>query len=484
MYSPVVRRLIPFLVLLAGCQTPVEESATSPARPPNIIVIFTDDQGYADLGIYGAEGFETPTIDRMAAEGIRFTSFYVASPACSPSRAALLTGSYPQRVSIPRVLYPQLEVGLHPAEITIAELLKPLGYATAIFGKWHLGHHPGHLPQAQGFDEYFGLPYSNDMTPDATKNPNPPARRHPPLPLIEGLETIEIEPDQAQLTRRYTERAVDFIERNVDRPFFLYLPHSMPHLPLFVSDQFAGVTENGLYGDVIMEIDWSVGQILTTLDRFGLDEQTLVVFTSDNGPWLVKGSHSGSAGPLREGKGTTFEGGQRVPAIMRWPGRIPPGLVSDEMVTAMDLFPTIAGITGAAVPSDRIIDGKDIWALMSGAPDAVTPHEAFFYYWPGQLHAVRSGRWKLHVPHGYQTIEGADLATPMFHGIYAQAEIGLSLFDLEADIGETTNVADQYPQVVERLLGLIATARDDLGDSLTGREGRNVRPPGRAAVTP
>ena len=470
-------------LLAAGCQAPTEEAeAVAPTeRPPNVVIIFTDDQGYADLGVYGADGFETPNIDRMASEGVRFTSFYVASPVCSPSRAALLTGSYPQRVSIPRVLFPQFDEGLHPDEITIADLLKPLGYATAVFGKWHLGHHPEHLPQAQGFDEYFGLPYSNDMTPDPAKNPNPPARRHPPLPLIEGVETVEIEPDQSQLTRRYTERAVDFIERHADRPFFLYLPHSMPHLPLFVSERFAGVSDRGLYGDVIMEIDWSVGEILDTLDRLDLDEQTLVVFTSDNGPWLVKGSHSGSAGPLREGKGTTFEGGQRVPAIMRWPGRIAAGLVSDELVTAMDLFPTIAGLTGAPMPTDRILDGKDIWPLMSGAPGAASPHEAFFYYIRNELHAVRAGRWKLHVPHGYRTIEGADLRTPTFQGTYARAEIGLSLFDLEADVGETTNVADAHPEVVERLMELIEQARDDLGDSLTDREGRNIRPPGRVA---
>ena len=465
--------------LAAGCQAPVEEAVTPAERPPNPLIIFTDDQGYADLGVYGAEGFETPNIDRMASEGVRFTSFYVASPVCSPSRAALLTGSYPQRISIPRVLFPQFDEGLHPDEITIADLLKPLGYATAIFGKWHLGHHPEHLPAAQGFDEYFGLPYSNDMTPDPAKNPNPPARRHPPLPLIEGVETVEIEPNQSQLTRRYTERAVDFIERYADRPFCLYLPHSMPHLPLFVSERFAGVSDRGLYGDVIVEIDWSVGEILDTLDRLGLDEQTLVVFTSDNGPWLVKGSHGGSAGTLREGKGTTFEGGQRVPAVMRWPGRIAAGLVSDELVTAMDLFPTIAGLTGAPIPTDRILDGKDIWPLMSGAPGAVSPHEAFFYFVRNELHAVRSGRWKLHVPHGYGTIEGADLRTPTFQGTYARAEIELSLFDLEADVGETANVAEGHPELVEQLMALIEQARDDLGDSLTDREGRNVRPPGR-----
>jgi len=466
------------LPMLLGCQTQTPDSLLTD-RPPNIIIIFTDDQGYADTGRFGAKGFETPHLDRMAAEGATFTSFYVASPACSPSRAALLTGSYPQRVSIPQVLFPQDGIGLHPDEITIADLLKPLGYATAAVGKWHLGDHPEHLPLAQGFDEYFGLPYSNDMTPDLLKNPNPPAQRHPPLPLIEQSEVIEIEPDQSQLTRRFTKRAVDFIERNADRPFFLYLPHSMPHLPLFVSERFAGASIRGLYGDVIMELDWSVGEVLATLERLEIDQQTLVVFTSDNGPWLIKGSHSGSAGHLREGKGTTFEGGQRVPAIMRWPGHIPPSLVVDELVTAMDLFPTVAGLVGAELPRDRKLDGKDIWPLMSGRPGAVTPHDAFFYYWPDQLQAVRSGRWKLHVPHDYRTVEGGELATSTFQGTYGQAKIGLSLFDLENDVGETTNLADDYPEVVTRLMALIEQARDDLGDALTGREGRNVRPPGR-----
>ena len=448
-------------------------------RPPNVIVIFTDDQGYADVGVYGAEGFETPNLDRMAAEGIRFTSFYVSTPVCSPSRAALLTGSYPVRIGIPKVLFPQDNVGLAPEEVTIAELLKEKGYATAAFGKWHLGHHPEHLPTKHGFDEYFGIPYSNDMTPDASKNPNPRAQPHPPLPLVEGLEVIEIEPDQTQLTRRYTEHAVDFIERNRDRPFFLYLPHTMPHLPLFVSERFAGASERGLYGDVIMEIDWSVGEILGTLARLGLDEQTLVIFTSDNGPWLVKGDDGGSAGPFREGKGTSFEGGHRVPAIMRWPGRIPAGLVSDELVTTMDIFPTVAGLIGAELPTDRVIDGKDIWPILSGQPGAASPHEVFYYYWPSELRALRSGKWKLHLPHKYASIEGAEIATPIFHGIYTEAEIGLSLFNLDEDIGETTDVSAENPDVVERLLALAEEAREELRDSLTGRTGTGVRGPSR-----
>ena len=461
--------------LLAACSSP----STQPDGPPNIVIIFTDDQGYADLGSYGAEGFTTPHLDQMAAEGMRFTDFYVASGGCSPSRAALLTGSYPQRVGIPHVLSPQSTIGLHPDEVTIADLLKPLGYATACFGKWHLGHRPQHLPPAQGFDAYLGIPYSNDMTPDSTKNPNPYARRHPPLPLIEGVEVMETEPDQTQLTRRYTEHAVAFIEQNKDRPFFLYLPHTFPHVPLFASEAFRGRSARGLYGDVIMEIDWSVGQVLGTLDRLGLSENTLVVFTSDNGPWLVKGEHSGSTGPLREGKGTTFEGGQRVPCLMRWPGTIPAGAVSREMVTAMDLLPTIARLTGAALPQDRRIDGKDIGPLITGQPGATTPHEAFFFYWGRQLQAVRSGVWKLHVPHRYRSMKNATLASASHPGQYTQDSIGVALFNLEDDIGETTNLADAHPDVVERLMGLMAQARADLGDALTDREGTHVRPPSR-----
>lgn len=446
-------------------------------RPPNVVIIFTDDQGYGDVGVYGAEGFETPNLDEMAAEGIRFTDFLVTSPACSPSRAALLTGSYAVRVGIPEVLFPQDDIGLAKEELTLAELLKDRGYATAIFGKWHLGHHPEHLPLAHGFDEYFGIPYSNDMTPDVSKNPNPAAQRHPPLPLVEGLEVIEIEPDQSQLTRRYTEHAVDFIERNRDRPFFLYLPHTMPHMPLFASERFRGTTERGLYGDVIEEIDGSVGEILDTLERLGLDNQTLVMFMSDNGPWLIKGDNGGSAGPFREGKATVFEGGHRIPAIMRWPGHIPEGIVSDELASTMDVLPTVAGLVGAELPDDRVIDGKDIWPLLSGQPGAKSPHEVFYYYWPSELRAVRSGKWKLHLPHQYTSIEGAQVATPTFHGIYSEAEIGLSLFNLDQDEGETTDVSDENPEVVERLLALAEAARKDLGDSLTGRTGAGVRKP-------
>ena len=329
-------------------------------RSPNVVLILTDDQGYADVGVYGAEGFTTPHLDGLAAQGMRFTDFYASEAVCSASRASLLTGCYAPRVSIRGALTPGAQVGLNPEEITIADLLRGVGYATGAFGKWHLGDDPQFLPLQQGFDEYLGLPYSNDMWPvdyDGTPATSGNKLRWPPLPLIEGNEVLEIVDelaDQDQLTTRYTERALDFIDRNAECPFFLYLAHSMPHVPLGVSEKYRGHSEQGMYGDVIEEIDWSVGQVLAALDRNGLAEDTLVIFTSDNGPWLNFGNHAGSTGPLREGKGTAFEGGPRVPAIMRWPGRIPPAAVCERMASTLDVLPTLAAITGAAFPPQPI----------------------------------------------------------------------------------------------------------------------------------
>jgi len=421
-----------------GCAKPT-------TRKPNFVIIFTDDQGYADVGCFGAEGFETPNLDRMAAEGAKFTDFYAAAPVCSPSRAALLTGCYPMRVSIPRVLFPRDKIGLNPDEVTIADMLKTRGYATCCIGKWHLGHLPEFLPTRQGFDYYFGLPYSNDMSP---------------LPLIEGEETIELKPDQSQLTRRYTEKAVEFIKKNKDRPFFLYLPHTMPHVPLYVSDKFKGKSKGGLYGDVIMEIDWSVGQILETVKQFGIDEKTLVIFTSDNGPWLSKGAHGGSAKPLRGGKFATYEGGMREPCIMRWPGKIAAGTVCSEIATTMDFLPTFAKLAGAKVPTDRIIDGKDISALMTD-PKAKTPYKAFFYYFERQLGAVRSGQWKLILERKRE-----------------KKTIPAALYNLQEDIEETRDLSADHPDVVRRLTELAEKIREDIGDSVKGVTGKNVRPAG------
>ncbi|HEY8503213.1 MAG TPA: sulfatase, partial [Gemmataceae bacterium] len=311
----------------AAILAPPATAAPGKERPPNFVIVFTDDQGYGDVGCYGGKGFETPNLDRMAREGVRFTDFYVAQAVCSASRAALLTGCYPNRIGILGALGPASKHGINDGEMTIAEVLKPRGYATAMFGKWHLGHHPRFLPTRHGFDEYAGLPYSNDMWP------HHPTAKFPELPMLDGETVInhEVSPaDQTQLTTWYTRRAVRFIERHRDEPFFLYVAHSMPHVPLFVSDRFKGKSERGLHGDVMEEIDWSVGEILKALKDNGLDESTLVLFTCDNGPWLSYGEHAGSAGPLREGKGTTFEGGVRVPCIARWPGKIPAGSVCRE----------------------------------------------------------------------------------------------------------------------------------------------------------
>ncbi|OHB63786.1 MAG: arylsulfatase [Planctomycetes bacterium RBG_13_62_9] len=461
--------------LPACANAPRASAEAGKGRPPNFVIVFIDDMGYADVGCFGAEGYETPNIDRMAAEGMRFTDFYAASSVCTPSRAALMTGCYPQRVGLPQVLGPNAKIGISDEEVTIAQMLKPLGYATACYGKWHLGHLPQFLPTHHGFDEYFGLPYSNDMWPKHPENP----KAYPDLPLVEGDRVVAYDPDQTQLTTWYTERAVQFIEKNKDRPFFVYLPHSMCHVPLFVSDKFKGKSKRGLFGDVIMEIDWSVGQILDTLKRLGLDKNTMVVFCSDNGPWLSYGEHAGSAKPLREGKGTSFDGGQREPTIMRWPGRIPAGKVCREPASTMDILPTIAGRTGAKLP-DHKIDGKDIWPLVSGQSGAKSPHEAFFYYRAWALEAVRSGNWKLHFPHAYATLGGRPGGTGGKPAKYEQAKTDLALFDLQADIGEQHNVADQHPEVVERLQKLADQMRQDLGDGAKKMEGTGRRPSGKA----
>ena len=456
---------------------PVDGSSPQPgSRPPNFIIVFADDLGYADIDpfatVEGAARPQTPNLDRMAREGVRLTNFYTAQAVCSASRMALLTGSYPNRVGITGALNHTAKHGINPAETTIAEALKGRGYATAIFGKWHLGHHKQFLPVHHGFDEYLGLPYSNDMWPQHPQQKN----FYPDLPLIEGDAVVQLDPDQSRLTGLYTERAVSFIERHRDRPFFLYLPHTMPHVPLFASERFKGRTGGGLYGDVIAEIDWSVGQILEAVKRSGLDDTTLIIFTSDNGPWLSYGNHAGSRGRFREGKGTSFEGGVRVPFVARWPGRIRAGTTGHQPSMTIDLLPTLTTLAGVPVPGGRVIDGRDMWPLMANPGAAGEPHQALYFFWGTELHAVRSGRWKLHLPHPYQSLEyaGKDGAP----GKYLRKEIDLSLFDLEADAGETTNVAERNPEVVKALLDHAESAREDLGDSLTKRVGKNVRPAG------
>ena len=356
------------------------------AESPNFIIIFCDDLGYGDIGCFGSTQHRTPNIDKMAAEGMRFTSFYVTSGVCTPSRSSLMTGCYPRRVNMHQsaggewVLFPVAKKGLNPDEISIAEVLKGQGYATACVGKWHLGDQPQFLPTTQGFDYYFGIPYSNDMGSKQRK-------QNPPLPLLRNEKVIEAPVDQTTLTKRYTEEVIKFITANKDKPFFVYLPHTMPHNPVHSSDAFRGKSANKGYGDCVEEIDWSTGQILDTLKRLSIDENTLVVFTSDNG---AASRWGGSNLPLSGWKGSTMEGGMREPCVIRWPGKIPAGKSCDELACTMDLLPTFAKLAGTKPPADRIIDGKDIQPLMRGKKDAKSPHEAFYYYYMTQLHAVRA----------------------------------------------------------------------------------------------
>ena len=441
------------LVLFSSCKTDQESE-----NKPNFILIFTDDMGFADLGCYGAKGYQTPHLDQMAAEGIKFTDFYVASSVCSPSRAALMTGCYSQNVGLSEVLDSWAETGISSEETTLAEIFKTQGYNTAIYGKWHLGHHPEFLPTRHGFDEFFGIPYSNDIWPFHPTKPN----LFPDLPLFENEKILEYNSDQTKFTTQFTERSIGFIKKNKDNPFFIYLAHVMPHVPLFVSDKYEGKSEIGIYGDVIMEIDWSVGQILKTLKEEGLDDNTFIMFTSDNGPWLSYGDHGGSAGPLRNGKTTTFEGGLRVPCIMRWPGKIPSGIVCGEIATSMDILPTFANLINAPLP-EKQIDGKDIWPLISNQTGAVSPHEAFFYYDVWKLDAVRSGRWKLHLPRKYYTV--VEPGSGGMPGPSNWSYINLSLFDLENDIGEQHDLSFEHPEIVDRLLAYAQKARLELGDA-------------------
>ncbi len=489
-----ILRIILLSVCLCAGESPGAPAAAQGTRP-NFVIVFTDDQGYADVGVFGASGFQTPNLDRLAAEGRIFRNFSVAQPVCSASRAGLLTGCYPNRIGIHGALSPRSKTGLSSGEMTLAELVKQRGYATAIFGKWHLGDAPQFLPLHHGFDEYFGLPYSNDMWPLHPDLVNlTPAERakrgYPELTMFEG-DNIAIpritHEDQNQLTTWYTEHAVKFIEKNRDHPFFLYLAHNMPHVPLHVSDKFRGKTRRGLYGDVIEEIDWSVGQVMDALKRNGLEEKTWVIFTSDNGPWLSYGEHAGSAYPLREGKGTCWEGGTREPCVMRWPGQIPAGTECTEMLMTIDLFPTIAKLIGADPPKHQI-DGLDVWPLISGRSRAKNPHSAYwFYYEVNQLQAVISGdgRWKLQLPHTYRTLGGRPGGKGGLPVPYEQRKIERAeLYDLRADIGEAADVAGLHPEIVVRLEAEAEKAREELGDALTHRAGKGNRPPGEAPQAP
>ena len=461
--------------------------------PPNVVIIFTDDMGYADPACYGGTFAATPHIDRLAREGIKLTDFHVAQPVCSASRAALLTGCYPNRIGIHGALSPRVTHGLSGEETTLAELLRSRGYQTSMVGKWHLGHHRQFLPTRHGFDEYFGLPYSNDMWP---YHPSAKPGTYPPLPLFENEEVIDAEvspEDQTTLTKRYAQRAVDFLKRagtdKDGRPFFLYLAHSMPHVPLFASNSFQGKAAGGLYGDVVAEIDASVGSVLTALEETGHLDDTLVLFTSDNGPWLSYGNHAGSAGSFREGKGTTFEGGVRVPCVARLPGVIPAGTVSDESLMTIDLLPSLAQLTGQPLKTDaeghcivrgKKIDGHDHLDLFCGGTRAADAPDTYHYYYrKNELQAVRKGDWKLFFPHGYRTMQGQELGQDGKPGRYTQHKIGEELFNLSADPHETKDVAKQYPKVVKQLQAIAEKTRADLGDSLTKRKGNGARSPGQ-----
>jgi arylsulfatase A len=448
---------------------------TANSAKPNFIVIYADDQGYGDLSCYGATKFKTPHIDKMAAEGMKFTDFYVTAPVCSPTRSSLVTGCYPRRVGMHQhVLFPHSTRGLNPKEITIAELLKKQGYATACVGKWHMGHQKQFLPTSQGFDYYYGVPFSNDMwlpadmkyaadakLPDKFTDDQRTKgeRKRNSVPLMRNDEVIEYPANQPELTERYTQEVVKFITANKDKPFFVYLPHTMPHYPLHVSEKFKGKSGAGLFGDVITCIDWGVGEILGSLKKLGIDENTLVIYTSDNGP------AAGSAGPLRGRKGTTWEGGMREPCVMRWPAKIPPKSTCTELATIMDLLPTLTKLAGGQAPTDRVIDGKDIAPLITAQPNAKSPYEAFYYHTArGELAAVRCGKWKLHIkPSRQRRRKNQPKPKPI---------TGVQLYDLSADINEAKNLAADNPEVVKRLTALLKAFDAEIK--------ANLRPPGKA----
>lgn len=462
--------------IVFSCKEKKSETAAT-EQPPNVILIFTDDQGYNDVGVFGANDIATPHLDQMAADGIKLTNFYAAQAVCSASRAAILTGCYPNRIGIHNAMMPNSKVGLNTTETTIAEMLKNKGYTTGIFGKWHLGDHPDFMPNNHGFDEWFGIPYSNDMWPYHPQQG--PVFNFPDLPLYENEKVIDTLTNQSQLTTQITERSVDFIHRNKDNPFFLYVPHPQPHVPLFVSEKFKGKSKRGLYGDVIMEIDWSVGQIIEALKSNGLEENTIVIFTSDNGPWLSYGNHAGSAYPFREGKGTAWEGGQREPFIIKYPNRLDAGKIINTPVMAIDMLPTIAELTDAELPL-KTIDGKSVFKVLTGESEE-SPQEAyFFYYRVNELFGVRYGKWKLYFPHRYRTMKGQEIGKNGLPGEYQMIDLeDIELYDVVNDESESKNVVEENPEVVQKIKLLANDIRYRLGDSLLEIEGAETREAGK-----
>ena len=473
-------------VLYFLCFITVTTSAqkSTPANP-NIVLIFLDDMGNGDLSSTGALGYTTPNIDKLGTEGLRFTNFLTAQAVCSASRAGLLTGCYPNRIGISGALFPSSPIGINATEMTLPELVKQKGYATGMVGKWHLGDSQEFFPLQHGFDEYFGLPYSNDMWP--VNYQGQPATdwrkdRFPPLFLMEGNDKkipVATLDDQANLTKQYTERAVDFINRNKQKPFFLYIAHSMPHVPINASAQFKGKSKQGLYGDVMVEVDWSVGEVMKAVQQNGLDSKTLVIFTSDNGPWINFGNHAGSTGGLREAKGDTFEGGMRVPCLMRWKGTIPAGMINNNLSSTIDIFPTIAELLMAKLP-DHKIDGLSLVPVLNGNVLTTIRKEFYYYYRKNSLEAVRLDDWKLVLSHPGRTYENFKAGADGVSGeVNENFNFPKALYDLRRDPGERYDAQAQFPEILKQLEELAEKAREDLGDDLTQRFGKNVRAAGQ-----
>lgn len=474
---------------MAAMSAAAQKTPSFKQSTPNIVLILMDDMGYGDIGRTGANQYDTPNLNRLASEGMQFTWYYTPQAVSSASRAGLLTGCYPNRVGFYGALMPWSKIGINSEETTIAEMLRNKGYHTGIIGKWHLGCQREFLPLQHGFDEYYGLPYSNDMwpvdydgIPVAQKDTTSNKMRYPILPLIEGNDKVgEVRTfsDQDKLTTTYTEHAIRFIEQHRNEHFFLYLPHSMVHVPLGVSDKFRGKSKQGMFGDVMMEVDWSVGEIMKALEKNGLDKNTLIIFTSDNGPWLNFGNHAGTTGGLREGKGSTLEGGQRVPCLMRWPGIIPAGEICNKLSGSIDILPTLAAITGSPLPQKKI-DGVSILPLLLGEKDAEPRHELLYYYRENSLEAVQKDFWKLVLPHtSYQAYRFHKPGKDGWPGPTGSETISaMQLYDLRRDPGEWYDVSESYPEKVKELEALAEEARKDLGDEITGNKGSGRRKAG------
>jgi len=465
-----------FFFLILSCQPPNKTDVEATQTAPNILLIVTDDQGYGDLSSFGATDIATPNIDALATEGAKYTRFYVPQSQCTPSRAGILTGCYPNRVGVDWVFLPHSTTGLNPEEETIADILKTVGYATAYFGKWHLGHHPEFLPTNQGFDTYFGIPYSNDMWP---LNPRKDYT-FPPLPLIENSITIDtVDEDlQKRMTPLLTQKTIDFIQQNKDHPFFAVLSHPMPHVPLYVSDRFNGKSKRGLYGDVMMELDWSTGAIMETLKKLEIDKNTMVLFLSDNGPWIAYGDHGGSTGGLKEGKETSFEGGIRSPLLIRYPNKIQAGQTISTPINGIDFLPTFAQLANAPLPSKKI-DGKNILPQLLGQSKEMA-HDAYYFYMnKNQLEAVMTDQWKLVLPHAFNSLNGKPGGIDGSLAVYEKISTELALFDLKKDTAEANNVANKHPEIVQLLETKADSIRLILGDKVLGLLGSEVRPLGQ-----